>query len=445
MAIWLPARLSPFRLKLASTLSNHNSQSFSTRFRFSQQSQYRKQVSIANLLQRYGFPSSQLQNFLSKNHVLLNSNLEEIDKSLGILLSFQIPQKSLVSLVFECPGVLDFQFLKKWQIGFANLGLPSVPPLMIKSVLEHSRRFQLDQDCVFGSVEVLRGMGFSDRIVSRILEGFPGVTLMNEMEIRRRIEFLMGFEIPRDRIDWVLSSFPRVLGLGVEDRLKPLLSEFRELGFSEDLIRREVVREPKILGWELGELSRCLELLRTLKCREPIKEKIFSDGEFRAGFEVKLRVDYLCSQGLIRREAFGVLWREPRCIIYKIEDVEKKVEFLKYRMKFNISCLVEVPEFLGVNFDKQIVPRFSVIEYLRSKSGLGFQVGLRALIKPSRLKFYNLYVKPYPECAKMFGRYSDVDVKSRHPIGLWKHFKPQSFPESRQQVENMKLYMETLI
>lgn len=400
---------------------------------------------MANLLQTYGFQSSQLYNFLSKNRFLLNSNLHEIKKSLAILLSFQIPQKSLISLLIDCPGVLDFQFLKKWQMGLSNFRLSSVHPLMVKSVLEHSRRFQLDPDGVFRSIEVLRGMGFTDRTVSRILEGFPGVTLMNEMEISRRMEFLMGFGIPRDGIDWALSSFPRFLGFGVEDRLKPLLSEFRDLGFSEDLIRREVVREPKILGLELGELSRCLELLRTLKCREPIKEKIYSDGAFRAGFEVKLRVDYLCSQGLIRREAFGVLWREPRCITYKMEDIEKKVEFLKHRMKFNVNCLVEVPEFLGVNFDKQIVPRFNVIEYLRSKSGLGFQVGLRALIKPSRLKFYNLYVKPYPECEKMFGRYSDIKVKSRHPIGLWKHFKPQSIPESKRQVENMKLFMETLV
>lgn len=454
MAVRLATRMTLFRLTLTSSpeklqaLPNLNFQSFSavpSRARYSQESQRRKRISLAILLQRYGFPSSQLHSFLSNHNFLLNSNLQEVEESLGILQSFKIPQKSFVSLVIDCPGVLDFEFLKKWEMCFSNLGLSTVPPLMIKSVLQHSRRFQLDPVGVFRSMEVLRGMGFSDHGVIKILEGFPGVMLMNEMEIQRRIEFLVGIGIPRDGIDWVLSYFPLVLGFGVEDRLKPLLSEFKDLGFGEDLIIKEIVQEPRVLGLELGELSRCLELLSTLKCREPIKARIFSDGAFRAGIEVKLRVDYLYSHGLIKREAFGVLWREPRAITYKMEDIEKKIEFLIHRMKFNIHCLVEVPEYLGINFEKQIVPRFNVIEYLRSNCGLRFEMGLRALIKPSRLKFYNLYVKPYPECEKMFGRYLDVEMKSRHPVGLWKHFKPQSFPESKQYVESTKLFMETLL
>ncbi|KAF8399615.1 hypothetical protein HHK36_015484 [Tetracentron sinense] len=86
--------------------------------------------------------------------------------------------------------------------------------------------------------------------------------------------------------------------------------------------------------------------------------------------------------GLIRREAFKMLEREPRSIIYELVDIEKKIEFLVHKMGFSIGCLIEVPEYLGVNFEKQIIPRYSVIEYLRSKGGLGSEVGLKGLIKP---------------------------------------------------------------
>lgn len=370
-----------------------------------------------------------------------------MENSLSVLLfAFKIPQKDLVALVCDCPRVLDCEFLRNWELGFSKLGLSRVSPLLIRSVLEHSRRFQLDVGGFSRSVEVLRGLGFSDGTLIRVLEGFPGVTMMSAREIQRRIEFLMGILIPGDGIEWVIRSFPEVLRFEVEERLKPLLSEFKGLGFSEDLIRREIVREPRILGMEIGELSRCLELLRSLKCREAIKEEIFSEGELRAGFEVKLRVDYLCRQGLIRREALEVLWKEPRSIVYKMEDIERKIDFLVNNMRFNIRCLLDAPEYIGVNFDKQIFPRFNVIEYLRSKDGLGSEVGLRALINPSRLTFYNLYVKQYPECEKMFGRYSgNGKVKSRHPVGLWKHLKPQSFPQTKDDVKNMKLFMETLV
>ncbi|GAV64674.1 mTERF domain-containing protein [Cephalotus follicularis] len=410
----------------------------------SHRSNYRIEISLASLLRRYGFSPSQVQYFLKRNNVLLKStSLNDIEKSLCILLSFKIPQKSIVSLVCECPGVLEFEFLKKWEMGVSNLGDLVVSPLVMRSVLECSRRFQMDPDGFFRILEVLKGLGFTEGIVSKVLEEFPRVILMEESDICRRIHFLVAVGIPREGIDRVLYSFPGILGLGIENRLKPLLDDFRELGFSQNMVRKEILREPRILGMELGELARCLELLGTLKCREPIKEKIFSEGAFRAGVEVKLRVDCLCRHGLIRREAFKVLWKEPRVIIYDTADMEEKIEFLVNRMGFNVGCLVEVPEYLGVNFDKQIVPRYKVIEYLRSIGGLDSEVTLRDIIKLSRLRFYNLYVKPYPVCEKMFGRFSDNEVR-RHPVGLWKLFTPQKHEDTKEDVKTMKAFMESL-
>lgn len=348
-------------------------------------------------------------------------------------------------MINDCPGVLDVQFLKKWEMGVSKFGDLGISPLVVRNILELSRRFQIDPGRVYETVKVLKGLGFSECTVKRVLEEFPKVLLMNEVEVCRRIEFLKRIGIPSEGIERIFYLFPGVIGFDVKDRLKPLLDEFCDWCFSEDIIRKEIVREPRVLSMELGEFSRCLELLRTLKCREPIKLKIFGEGAFRAGFEVKLRVDCLCKFGLIRREAFKVLWKEPRVIIYGIEDIEKKIDFLVNKMKYNVDCLVEVPEYLGVNFEKQIIPRYNVIEYLRGKGGLGFEVGLRDLIKPNRLRFYNMYVKPYPECEKLYGRFSGGEIKSRHPAGLWKLFKLPSYANSKEDVKNMKAFMESLV
>ncbi|KAL0318805.1 UNVERIFIED_CONTAM: Transcription termination factor MT, mitochondrial [Sesamum angustifolium] len=235
----------------------------------------------------------------------------------------------------------------------------------------------------------------------------------------------MGIEIKRREIDRVFGLFPGVLAFGVDNRLKPLVDEFEDLGFSSSEIRREVLRDPKVLGLENGELSQCLEMLRSLKCRVVIKENIFRDGEFRAGYKVKLRIDCLRKHGLTHRDAFKVLWKEPRVILYEIEHIEKKIEFLVRQMKFDVQCLVEVPEYLGVNFDKQIIPRFNVIQYLQANDGLGDE--------------------PYPECEKIYGRFAgDVAVRTRHPVGMWKLFKPQQHPQSGEDVKNIKSYMESL-
>lgn len=336
--------------------------------------------------------------------------------------------------------------MKKWQIGISKFGNLGISPLVIVNVLPLSRRFQIDPDGFLKTVGVLKGLGFNGGVLTRVLQGFPRIIMMKENEICEKIGFLEGIGLSGYGIEKVFCLFPQVLGFDVENRLKPLLEEFLELGFSESEVREEIVREPRVLGMELGEMSRCLGLLRTLKCRVPIKESIFREGEFRAGLKVKLRVDCLCKHGLIRREAFKVLWKEPRLVLYEIEEIEKKIEFLVNRMKYGVGCLIEVPEYLGANFDKKIVPRYNVLEYLRSKGALGFEVGLKSLIKPSRLRFYNLYVKPYPECEKMYGRFAEgAGIQRRHPVGMWELFKPQKYADLKEDVNNMKSFMEPLV
>ncbi|KAF8399616.1 hypothetical protein HHK36_015485 [Tetracentron sinense] len=184
---------------------------------------------------------------------------------------------------------------------------------------------------------------------------------------------------------------------------------------------------------EAGELSRCLEMLRALKCRIAIKEKILSKGHFRAEFEVKLRVDCFYRHELIRREAFKVLEREPRSIIYQLVDIEKKIEFLVHKMGFSIGCLIEVPEYLGINFEKQIIPRYNGIEYLRSKGGLSSEVGLKGLIKPSRLREYMKWRKGV-EASKLKSQSSGPFIVASwsYDVRYYMLQKPQPFLEHNQ-------------
>lgn len=295
---------------------------------------------------------------------------------------------------------------------------------------------------------MLRGLGFCDSTVSKVLEAFPNVLVMNEVDVRRKVEFLVSIiDIPRSDIERFFHIFPEILGISIESKLKPLLDEFIKIGFSKDEIKKEIFREPRVLGLELGELPRCLDLIKTLKCRQVIRDEILKEGLFRAGFEAKLRVDCLCEHGLIRRDAFKVVWKEPRVVLYEVDEIEKKIEFLTSRMGFHVNCLADVPEYLGVNLHKQIVPRYDVVEYLRLRGGLGCDIGLKGLIKPSTKRFYNLYVKPYPECERIFGKRREEDArvrKQRHPAGLWKLMKPPSHVTTEEDVVNMKSFVESL-
>ncbi|KAH7856316.1 hypothetical protein Vadar_021155 [Vaccinium darrowii] len=60
---------------------------------------------------------------------------------------------------------------------------------------------------------------------------------------------------------------------------------------------------------------------RNLKCQVPINEKIYSEGAFRAKIEVKRWINCLCRYGLMHRDAFKVLRKEPRAITYEEKEI----------------------------------------------------------------------------------------------------------------------------
>lgn len=414
---------------------------------FQEKSPQRNLISVSSLLKKYGFPDPELPNFLEKNRHLLNLDPTKIEKSLKILLSLKPSQEFLMSMINSCPGVLEYDAIKKWGGGIRGLEeWSNLSSLAIQNILEVSVKFELDYDCVLGSLKCLKDLGASDITLNKVLETHPMVITMCADKIHYSFEFVVdAFGIDNVDFDRILRVYPGVLAFGIQNKFKRLLDEFKVLGFNMEVVKKQLLRNPRILALEVGELSRCLELLKSLKCRESIKEDIFHDGAFKAGYEVKLRVDCLRNHGITLRDAYSVLWKEPRVILYNIDDVERKIEFLSHVMKLDIQCLVEVPEYLGVNFEKHILPRFKVIDHLRSIGGLGDEVGLRELIKPSRMKFYNLYVKPYPECESMYGRFSrNAEARSQPPVGMWKLFKPQNNLKSKVDIMNIKSYMDSL-
>ena len=152
-----------------------------------------------------------------------------------------------------------------------------------------------------------------------------------------------------------------------------------------------------------GDLSSCVSLLMNLRCRKPLQDKIYKEAIIEGSRRVKACLEYLTKQGLSHREAFKLLEKEPRIILYDMQSIEEKVNFLISDMGFPVRNLIEVPDYLGVNFHKQILPRYRAISYLRSKGGLGVEVSLKNMMRLTRKQFYNKYVWPYPDCENIFG------------------------------------------
>ncbi|ONK54822.1 uncharacterized protein A4U43_UnF10970 [Asparagus officinalis] len=176
------------------------------------------------------------------------------------------------------------------------------------------------------------------------------------------------------------------------------------------------------------------------------------------GLKERTWVEVLADKNEVESKAFMIL-SEPiqrKMILNVLERIDafymssmtsrRRLVFLIQNMGFIIEHLLEFPEYLGVSLDKHIVPRCNVIEHLKSIGGLSFDVQFKHFVRLSRVNFFNLYVKPYPKCEKIFGGVvREREVRPRHPPRLWKMFKPKKFPDSKEYVRNMKLFVESLV
>ncbi|RCV19152.1 hypothetical protein SETIT_3G361500v2 [Setaria italica] len=231
-------------------------------------------------------------------------------------------------------------------------------------------------------------------------------------------------------------------------RLGRLLEELAGLRLTGAEIKAALASDPEgLLSMDPGEPSRLLEFLRDIRCRKAVKEQVLAHGALRATVAARRRVELLHARGLTRPDALRVLAAEPRVMLYSIEDVERKVEFLVSTMGFEVRWLVQYPEFLGVNLDNWIIPRHNVVEHLKSVGGLGDPVEMKHYVRFSRRRFYNMFVKPYPECERIFGglvREKEEMVRRRHPTGFWKLFTPAKHEKTQEEVMNMKLLVGSL-
>lgn len=235
---------------------------------------------------------------------------------------------------------------------------------------------------------------------------------------------------------------------GAHPRLLRLLQELAGLRLPAGEVKAALASDPEgLLSMDPGEPSRLLELLRDLRCRQAVRDQILAHGTLRAAVAARRRVELLRARGLTRHDALRVLAAEPRALLYSPEDVERKVEFLVETMGFEVGWLVQYPEFLGVNLDRWIIPRHNVVEHLKSVGGLGDPVEMKHYVRFTRRRFYNMFVKPYPECERIFGglvREKDEMARRRHPTGLWKLFKPGKHERTQEDVQNMKLLVGSL-
>ncbi|CAN6338333.1 unnamed protein product [Urochloa humidicola] len=244
------------------------------------------------------------------------------------------------------------------------------------------------------------------------------------------------------------SLLRRLPGTHAHPRLGRLLQELAALRLPGAEIKAAMASDAEgLLSMDPGEPSRLLEFLRDLRCRKAVKDQVLARGALRAAVAARRRVELLHARGLTRHDALRVLAAEPRAMLYPIEDVERKVEFLVSTMGFEVRWLVQYPEFLGVNLDNWIIPRHNVVEHLKSVGGLGDPVEMKHYVRLSRRRFYNMFVKPYPECERIFGgsvKEREEMVRRRHPTGLWKLFTPVKYEHTEEEVTNMKLLVGSL-
>ncbi|GLJ27303.1 hypothetical protein SUGI_0535890 [Cryptomeria japonica] len=418
-------------------------------------------VAVTRQLEWYGFPRIDVYSLIQQHEFLLNCCESELEKTLKTLESYGFNRETLSSLLYSCPYILKSEYLNQWHSLFSALHKYPNRASIIEKLLKYCVRFGLEpigpenykenikflsdnriRSSSIGSclekcpllfclnrytdlepkIQVLTDCGVRKETVYHILRKYLNFLTYRATSLSLKIEYLKSIGLGREDMDQVFGNFPALLAHSIEDKLKPIVTELQSLGIRDQLLAKTIVDDPSVFSMRSGgELSRCVALLKNLKGRKAIQDRIFQQGLIKGCRLVKSRVEFLTKHGLSHREVLKLLEKEPRIILYDLHSIEEKVNFLTNDMGFPIRNLLSVPNFLGVNFQKQILPRHRVIAYLRSTGSLGVDVNLKEMMKLTRIQFYNKYVRPYPDCEKIFVNCTNEDKK---PTTKWKRKQP---------------------
>uniref|UniRef100_A0A2C9V0V2 Uncharacterized protein n=2 Tax=Manihot esculenta TaxID=3983 RepID=A0A2C9V0V2_MANES len=304
-----------------------------------------------------------------------------------------------------------------------------------QSVSKHKLRFQTPErpDSV---LRFLREHEFTNSHISQIIKIRPEVLIAHpEKTLLPKFDFLRSIGVSRSDLPIIVSRNPDLLTRSLERCLIPtyeilksvLVSDekvvitlnrmrnrffgvlqkrfsknsslLRELGISQSYISYLVRHSPKIMSQEVGKFAEGVEKIIKLGF-DPSKFIFVQAIRFLYPVSPKAwehKMEVYRRLGFSEDEISSIIRKYPGCMAFSEKKVIGTINFLVCKMGWQRAAVTEFPLVLGLNLERRIMPRCSVLRVLLLKGLIKADTHLSSVLIPSEKLFLEKFVIKYQE------------------------------------------------
>jgi mTERF domain-containing protein, mitochondrial len=243
-------------------------------------------------------------------------------------------------------------------------------------------------------------LGLSDAEICRMLLGSPSRIVSCGLDTRLRsnhriLKDLLGSDAN------VRAAIKQSMDLIVENLqlvLLPKLKVLRDLGATEDVLSKLVIRHPKALVHRVSRFDDGLAAMKDLGVSPSSGIFPYAFGVFTKMYQSKWdrRMQNFLSLGWTEEQVRKAFVRHPYCMSVSEDKVRQLMTFFVEKLGWTPEYVSACPTALSFSYEKRVLPRCTVLSLL----------ALRCVIKPgikmSRLmmsekKFVQRYITTYQE------------------------------------------------
>eukprot|EP01018_Ginkgo_biloba_P022643 Gb_26176 [translate_table: standard] len=259
-------------------------------------------------------------------------------------------------------------------------------------------------------VELLKDCGLTPAQIRTVILCNPGLLFLStEKNLKPKVAFLKTFMDEKD-ITKLISTDSRVFNLSLEPRLKSAISFLREFGMEGEALSQLLAKQPRLLTTSEKKITDSFKqaenfgLTKGSKLFSLAMHVIIAIG--KENLERKLL--HLKNVGFSEEAALELCKRMPGVLGLSEEKVKRNVDFVVKSVGLPISIIVKYPILLTCSLETRIMPRYKVVEALKSMKLLKREKIFPQIVMLPEEQFLERYINPYSESLLLRDIYKGV-------------------------------------
>ncbi|KAJ6795211.1 transcription termination factor MTERF8, chloroplastic-like isoform X2 [Iris pallida] len=248
------------------------------------------------------------------------------------------------------------------------------------------------------NLRAIRDMGFDDPDLRRLVVCNPQA--LQGSSVVPRIEFWRAFlDGDMKRLLLVLTRSPGLLAHDVERGIAPKIALMREYGLSRAGITTVVVRSKGFFRLSAASIESLLK--RVEEFGFPRGSPMFALGLLSfygiKSETLKAKMELYKSFGWSDEELVFAIQKFPFIIRLSEDNIRAKMTFLVQEAGCTLRYIAHHPPMIGYSLEKRLIPRYHVMQILKSNELLGAKPSFYTIVAFSEKNFLGRVILPHQD------------------------------------------------